>query len=197
MIPVVVLSAFVCADDMFLTQTIFEGRANEYEFNGHRYVLELAGAYDKVQTARFTLNGEKSDFLKQDEEYTFSDGSKILVREVYASDEGDDLVQYDFFPSGKGTIISEPQQTEIVIDEPEQTEEETVSEETQSEETTEETKAEPEPAVQEPVTAESGPVQDKPSENLSEQTSPAPTVDVTQKEPFFARVWKWFKNFFV
>jgi hypothetical protein len=209
------------AEDMFLRQTLFEGKSNIHEYNGHSYEIELAGVYDKVNTARVIMNGERSDFLKQDEEYKFADGSRILLREVFASDEGDDLAEYDFFPSGEGTTAigettadaEEEQETSTTSENP--TSESAISESAQDTEATASQEQETETTGETETTdkSENGPQETtltSPSAASQEKTAQASgdnpdttqkaASQITQKEQeqsAIIRFWNWIKHFFV
>jgi len=67
--------------------------------------VTLRTVFDSQRKAVFEVNGEKTDALGEGEMYRFSDGASIQARDIMPqeSGEGNDLVQFNFFPASHPT----------------------------------------------------------------------------------------------
>ena len=108
-ILVLVLVQFASAGDFFLEQILFERESTEYIVGGYVYTVTLVSVFDADKKARFEVNGEQTDTLREGESYRLSDGAVIQVRDIMPQEaaEGRDLVQYNFFPASHPEKVEE------------------------------------------------------------------------------------------
>jgi hypothetical protein len=90
---------------VFLSDDLFEGDTAVYAVGDDAYYLQVTFVNGAQGVAIFALNNEKSDILKERDEFRFKDNSVVFVKSILGdSTDGRDLVEFYFAGSGKDML---------------------------------------------------------------------------------------------
>ena len=99
-----------------LQDYIYEGETRIFQVGQSTYEFKVVTISDSQEKAIFSVNGERSKALRENERDTLSDGSRIYVSNILIDEDGKDLVEVYFSVTGQRTYSESIITEEIDVD---------------------------------------------------------------------------------
>lgn len=103
---ILVFNLALADKSVFFRDSLDEGEIKAYEVENGMYILKLEIVSDRVNVAKFRLNNELSDSIKEGGSYIFNDGSEIVIKAIVPNEaaDGEDYAEFYFYGSGENPI---------------------------------------------------------------------------------------------